>query len=217
MIESFLNGTAAQTLPGCINWLTRFGKELDLRAESNPNPARLLDRLLSALQVTFLKLKLVDGLHAYKLLKQSAPAFLRIASAEIGLGLSPQNIIVSDHYELGQFMLLDSLCAMIYAIPQIIQYDISDPSLLQPSFSPNEWVHGCPVILQLALVDINSLLDRKRAGCVVDWKALEYRLISWQPASSQISGDNEPHKRVTYFATQECWRHTLLIYLLMVM
>ncbi|QRW11333.1 Fungal specific transcription factor domain [Ceratobasidium sp. AG-Ba] len=214
ILRCVMDRTSMEAFPAYINWLNRFNQRLHSASKGNITSARLSKILASILEITLIKSGLVRGINLYRLLQESAPAFLRLAHIEIGPRFSPQRILGSTCHELGQFMLLDSLCSMIYALPQVIEYDISEAAL-QPIFHPVEWAHGCPSVLQSTLVEINSLFHRKRAGSEVEWQAIEQRLKSWQPTSLLASDDTESWKIIAHLSIQECWRHTLLIYAFM--
>ncbi|QRV96588.1 Fungal specific transcription factor domain [Ceratobasidium sp. AG-Ba] len=214
ILRCVMDKTSMEAFPAYINWLNRFDQRLHSASTGNITSARLSKILASILEITLIKSGLVRGINLYRLLQESAPAFLRLADIEIGPRFSPQRILESTCHELGQFMLLDSLCSMIYALPQVIEYDISEAAL-RPIFHPIEWAHGCPSVLQSTLVEINSLFHRKRAGSEVEWQAIEQRLKSWQPTSLLASDDTESWKIIAHLSIQECWRHTLLIYAFM--
>jgi hypothetical protein len=161
-------------------------------------------------------------MNAYQLLRNTAPIFLQIAFEEPALWPNPHNyaaislahIFASTRYELGHFVLMDSLCSLTYGLPQVIEYDTS----ILPSdvdIHPVEWVHGCPTEFQIALVNINARFHQTRVGPEPDWRPIEHLIKSWQPAV-QTSAEGESWQAVARLAVQESWRHTLLIYLYMV-
>ncbi|KAG8713887.1 hypothetical protein FRC08_012670 [Ceratobasidium sp. 394] len=127
--------------------------------------------------------------------------------------ISVASILASTRYELAHFILLDSFCSMLYALPQVIDYDTSVMPL-ESDIHPVEWFHGCPATFQATLVDINSLFHRKQPGLRLEWKSVERYLKSWRPVV-QTSGDGESWGTIARLAIQESWRHTLLIYLYM--
>jgi hypothetical protein len=164
-----------------------------------------------------------DGINTYQLLRSAAPAFLETVFADSTLWPNPHNftsvslahVLASNYYELGRFVFLDSLYSMAYALPQVIEYDTSIPPF-KSDVQPIEWVHGCPVEFQIALVDINARSNaQNRFGPEADWRPIEHRIKSWQPIARTTS-DDESWKSVALLAVQESWRHTLLIYLYMV-
>ncbi|KAG9097867.1 hypothetical protein FRC06_007097 [Ceratobasidium sp. 370] len=150
------------------------------------------------LEVAFLKFRLSNSTNVYRLLRDSAPAFLHMALAETTWRSTPPNptsvslahLLASPRYKLVHFALLDSMCSMLYALPQVVDYDTSVPPF-------GEDVH--PV---------------ERDGHNLDWKLIEQRLKSWNSVA-HTSGEDESSKAVARLAVQESWRHTLLIYLYM--
>jgi hypothetical protein len=151
-----------------------------------------------------------------------APIFLQIVFAESALWPSLHNyttislthILASTRYELGHFVMLDSLCSLTYGLPQVIEYDTSVPPS-KVDIHPVEWVHGCPTEFQIALFEINTLFHQSQDKAKPDWRPIEYRIKSWQPAA-RTSPEDESWKTVARLAVQESWRHTMLIYLYMV-
>ncbi|KAG8683572.1 hypothetical protein FRC08_014208 [Ceratobasidium sp. 394] len=80
---------------------------------------------------------------------------------------------------------------------------------------PVEWVYGCPVPLEMALVDINKRCNaRNRVVPEPDWRPIEHRIKSWVP-TVQAAPSDEAWKSSARLAVHESWRHTLLIYLYM--
>jgi hypothetical protein len=164
-----------------------------------------------------------DRINTYQLLRNTAPTFLQIVFTDSTLWPNRQDfthvslahVLASTLYELGRFVLLDSVYSMAYALPQVIEYDTSIPPF-QTEIQPVEWVHGCPIELQFALVEINARCNaQNRVGPEPDWQPIERRIKSWQPMARTLPG-NESWKAVALLAVQEGWRHTLLIYLYMV-
>ncbi|KAG8738537.1 hypothetical protein FRC10_006741, partial [Ceratobasidium sp. 414] len=221
ILRAFLDGTSAEKFPIYLGWLHRFDQQLRLAPERSAISAELRDRLTGTLEVTFLKLRLFKGTNVYRLLQDSAPVFLRIALAEMARqpaaqplsSISVARILASTRYELAHFILLDSLFSMLYALPQVVDYDTSVMPL-ESDVHPVEWFHGCPATFQATLVDINSLFHRKQAESRLDWQSIEWYLKSWQPVV-QASGDGESWGTIARLAIQESWRHSLLIYLYM--
>ncbi|KAG9121811.1 hypothetical protein FRC07_002076, partial [Ceratobasidium sp. 392] len=109
--------------------------------------------------------------------------------------------------------MLDTMCSMVYGLPQVVDYDTSIPPL-DTGIHPAEMVHGCPPELQLVLADINTRSAWKQIGPILDWHIVERKLQEWQPVMRGSAGE-ESWKLVARLAVQESWRHALLIYLYM--
>ncbi|KAG9101788.1 hypothetical protein FRC06_002614 [Ceratobasidium sp. 370] len=221
ILQSILDGTREEKFPIYLSWLHRFDGQLRLTSERSIPSAESQDRLTGALEVNLLKLRLSKSPNVYHLLRDSVPVFLRLALAVMmqqptsrpSPSISLAHILKSTHYELGHFIMLDSLCSMLYALPQVIDYDTS-VAPLRFDLHPVEWIHGCPATLQVTLIDINSLFHRKQAGQEPDWQPIERHLKSWQPVML-TSGDGESWGAIARLAVHESWRHSLLIYLYM--
>lgn len=125
--------------------------------------------------------------------------------------ISIAHVLASARYELGLFVILDTLCAMAYALPSTLEYDTSCPPF-NPNSHPIEWVHGCPVDFYMALIDINTRCALDHVAH--DWQDIEHRIKSWQPRFNSSTG--EAWKDVARLAVQESWRQALLTYLYMV-
>ncbi|KAG9092961.1 hypothetical protein FS749_015296 [Ceratobasidium sp. UAMH 11750] len=221
VFESLLEGTTAEKFPLYASWLNRFDQQLLSIPGWTLSPAEYQSHLVGTLEVAFLKFRLSNNTNVYRLLRESAPAFLQIALAETTwrwTSLNPTSVslahlLASSRYELSHFALLDSLCSMVYVLPHVIDYDTSVPPFGE-DVNHVEWVHGCPAEFQLILVDINNYSHQRREGHDLDWQLTEQRLKSWKP-EVQTSEEGESLRAVARLAVQESWRHTLLIYLYM--
>ncbi|QRV82611.1 Fungal specific transcription factor domain [Ceratobasidium sp. AG-Ba] len=180
------------------------------------------NRLAGTLEVTYMKLMFSAGMNTYQLLRNAAPTFLQLAFSQPSLWPDSTNftsvplagILDSSNYELSRFILLDALHSMAYGLPQVVEYDTSTPPIRRGGW-PSEWVHGCPLELQFALVEINNRCNAPiRVLPEPDWRPIEDRIKSWKPAGSVLHGD-ESWKTVAVLIIQESWRHALLVYLYM--
>ncbi|KAG8744453.1 hypothetical protein FRC10_010123 [Ceratobasidium sp. 414] len=222
IFECIVDGTSRQKLGLYVCQL----QGLDQRLRSTPDlhftPSESYNLLAATLQVSFLKIMFVNGTSTYQILHQTAPIFLQLVFANPSLWLDPTDltslslahVLASAHYELGRFVLVDALYSMTYGLPQVIEYDTSAPPFMS-DVQPVEWVYGCPVVLKMALVDINKRCNaRNRVRPEPDWRPIEYRIKSWVPAVYAAPSD-ETWKSIARLAVHESWRHTLLIYLYM--
>ncbi|KAG9119820.1 hypothetical protein FRC07_004961 [Ceratobasidium sp. 392] len=219
VLESFLDGTSAQKMDGFLRWIERFDQQLAQTPEQIFTSSE--SDLVGALEITFLKLKVTGTLNAYEHIRKVAPVFLQLAFADSSLWPNPYafklslaHALASPRYELGQFIFLDSLCSLVYALPQVLEYDTS-ASPIYDDIHPVEWAHGCPVDLHVALVNLNILCCvPNQARPVVDPQPIERRLREWQLRTQAPPGE-ESWRTVARLAVQESWRHMLLIYLYM--
>ncbi|KAG8772973.1 hypothetical protein FRC12_002806 [Ceratobasidium sp. 428] len=220
ILETALDGTSAEKFPVYLTWLHRFDQQLRGRPEERTISIGSQDRLSGRLEVNFLKLRLLGSANLCKLLRESAPVFLEIALTEGAWRSTPGfpslvsvvDILTSPRHELAHFFILDSLCSMLYALPQVVGYDTSVTKLDDDVHLGR--VHGCPATLQIILAEINSLVHQNQAGNKFGWQSIEQRLKSWQPVI-HISEDGESWRTIACLAIEESWRYTLLIYLYM--
>ncbi|QRV82580.1 Fungal specific transcription factor domain [Ceratobasidium sp. AG-Ba] len=219
ILRAFLDGTSAEHYPVYIDWLNRFERRLHSK-DQTLTPMKSSERLAAVLEVGFLKLRLFKSTSAYQVLKESASTFVEIARTATAWRpptpnfgpISVAHVLASSRYELGHFILIDSLCSMVYGLPQAVDYDTSILPF-RTEIHPVEWVHGCPALLQIILIQINSLFQRTLVGHIIEWQPIEQQIKSWQPNSSSVSADEDSWKAIARIAVQESWRHSLLIYL----
>ncbi|KAG8704938.1 hypothetical protein FRC09_003244 [Ceratobasidium sp. 395] len=221
VLQSLIKGDSAEKISFYTNWLGQLEQQFST-STSDPNltPTEAQNHLSATLELAFLRFGLANrATSVYRLLLDSAPVFLQMALMEGAWQPNPSNsasvslakLFASTRYELGQFALQDSLCSMLYSLPQVVDYDTS----IQPFGEDThlvEWVHGCPSEFQVALVDINAHVHHK-PGKDLDWQIMEQRLKAWKPAV--LTSEDESWRTVARLAVQESWRHTLLIYLYM--
>ncbi|KAG8763690.1 hypothetical protein FRC12_008439 [Ceratobasidium sp. 428] len=218
LLQSLIKGGSAEKISFYTNWLGQLEQQSSA-STSDPNltPMEYQNRLSSMLELAFLRFGLANqSTSVYRLLLDCAPVFLQMALMEgawqpNSLSVSVARLFASTRHELVQFVLQDSLCSMLYALPQVVDYDTS----IQPSGEERhivEWVYGCPAEFQVALVDINAHIHHK-PGKNIDWQLMEQSLKSWKPAV--LDREGESWKAVARLAVHESWRHTLLIYLYM--
>ncbi|KAG8766480.1 hypothetical protein FRC12_006864 [Ceratobasidium sp. 428] len=219
IFESILDGTSAGKMDGFLRWIAKFDEQLNRALEQS---ITLSDSdLVGILEITFLKLKFADAQNAYEYIRNVAPTFLQLIFADSSLWPNPYafkvslaHVLASPRYEFGHFVFLDSLCSLAYALPQVVEYDTSVPPL-RDDIRPIEWAHGCPIDLHIALININTRCHEPNQACPkTDWRPIEHYLISWQPTTRVLPGE-ESWRTVARLAVQESWRHTLLIYFYM--
>ncbi|QRV76919.1 phosphoribosylformylglycinamidine synthase [Ceratobasidium sp. AG-Ba] len=182
----------------------------------------LYNRLAGVLEIGCTKLMLSANASAYQVLQDVAPTFIQLVFTDPTLWFASLDfssvcvghILGSTNYELAKFIQLDALHSMVYGLPQVIEYDTSAPPPKEGTW-PSEWIHGCPIELQFALIDINKHCNsRTQILPQPDWRRIEDRIKSWTPRVPAKSSD-EAWKAVAMVFIQESWRHALLIYLYM--
>ncbi|KAG8708929.1 hypothetical protein FRC08_018637 [Ceratobasidium sp. 394] len=203
------------------DWIKRLEEKMDAIPLIGLTPAEVRDHLGERLDVMLFKLRTTSSLNTYQILRNQAPTFLQIAFSDSTLrpsthyssNVSLAHVLASTRYETTHFALLDMMCSMAYGLPSVIDYDTSVPSL-GADFHPVEWVHGCPVGLQMIIVKINSLCHWNQIGPAPDWRCIEQELRDWRPCVCKFP-EEESWRVVARLAVRESWRHTLLIYLYM--
>ncbi|KAG8772971.1 hypothetical protein FRC12_002804 [Ceratobasidium sp. 428] len=221
VIRCLASGTSTESLSFYKNWLDQLDKELRLAPDWNLTFVESQNRRSGMLELAFIRFRLSNGTSVYRLLLDFSPVFLQIALAETARQLTPSksvsvslaHLFASGRCELAYFALLDSLCSMLYAVPQTIDYDTSVQLSRAHSHPVQFWIYGCPPEFQMALADINTDFHRGGAGKHLNWKLVEQNLMSWKPVLS--ASDGESWRTIARLAVQESWRHTLLIYLYM--
>ncbi|KAG8739504.1 hypothetical protein FRC10_005567, partial [Ceratobasidium sp. 414] len=203
------------------DWIKRFEEKMDAVPLHSFTSAEVQNRLGERLEIMLFKLRTLNSINTYQLLRDQAPTFLQIVfsdptlwpSTYDSIKVSLAHILASTRYEITHFALLDMMCSMAYGLPQVIDYDTSVPPL-KANVNPVEWIHGCPVELQTVIVKINSLCNWNQIGPAPDWQCLEQELHDWRPPTCKVS-EEESWRVVAQLAVRESWRHTLLIYLYM--
>ncbi|KAF8606248.1 hypothetical protein BDV93DRAFT_521081, partial [Ceratobasidium sp. AG-I] len=218
IIDAFLDGTLDRKSESFVRWIKLL--EQSMHSASDQEPAsEATYRLSSSLQMSFYKLRVSDTLRPCELLRSMVPTFLQLAFSDSTLwpnhhnstAVSVAHVLASDRYELGHFIYLDSMCSMVYGMPQVLEYDTSTPPLNR-AMRP---IQGCPILpaqLHIALIDMNNLCGQIYIGD--DWRSIEQRILSWE-APTRDTTDVESWRVITQLAIEESWRHTLLIYLYM--
>ncbi|KAH7338116.1 hypothetical protein B0J17DRAFT_628664 [Rhizoctonia solani] len=170
------------------------------------------------MELFVMKSMLAPGSGAIQVLRSATPTFLQIAYScpELWSENSDPTFIpllrvtTSDRHELASFALVDCTCAMVFGVPQQVDYDTSNGSLPEASWS-YEWAHSSPVEFQLLLAEINACRDKRSK--VRDWREIESQLVTWIARPAQHDETWESWMVVAWLAVQESWRLTLLAYL----
>ncbi|KAG9075042.1 hypothetical protein FRC06_010310, partial [Ceratobasidium sp. 370] len=201
------------------HWMSRIEQLLYSTPVQYLSAAEAQKQLTGSLELALFKLR-THGTDTYELLKSYAPTFLQIVFSDAALwpnshstSVSLVHVLASMSYEISHFAMLDMMCSMAYGLPQVVDYDTSIPPF-DPGVHPAELVHGCPLELQIILVDINTRSAWKQVGPILDWHDIEQKLREWRPTVRSSAGEDS-WKSVARLAVQESWRHLLLIYLYM--
>ncbi|CAE6436401.1 unnamed protein product [Rhizoctonia solani] len=196
--------------------------EVAVRATLVREPTSLEAQSLQGDWLELLLVKAVVGptTNAIQVLQSAAPAFLQTACSCPDLwsdnpdpmSIPLPKIVVSKHHELANFALIDCTCAMIFGVPQQVEYDTSTGSLSNGPL-PYEWAHSTPTEFLVLLAEINACRDQQPGAR--DRREIEYQLVTWlsRPAHNETW---ESWMAVAWLAVQESWRLTLLAYLYLV-
>ncbi|KAH7338113.1 hypothetical protein B0J17DRAFT_660839, partial [Rhizoctonia solani] len=170
------------------------------------------------LELLVMKSMVVSGSDVIQVLRSAAPTFLQTAYSYPELWSDNSDptfipllrITASKYHELSSFALIDCTCAMVFGVPQQVEYDTSAGPLPESSRS-YEWSHSSPVEFLVLLAEINACRD-KRPG-TRDWREIECELVTWIARPAQHDETWESWMVVAWLAVQESWRLTLLAYL----
>ncbi|QRV96325.1 Fungal specific transcription factor domain [Ceratobasidium sp. AG-Ba] len=202
-------------------WVNRFDKQVEADRRRNPPIEVLEDRLAGLLELAFLKFIAVSSSAGYTLLRRLLPLFIQVVASEPsllsernGLQVSLPRAFASIRYEIRRFVFYDTMTAIVFGFAPLVQYDVSD---LDASAQPFEWVHGIPMVLLAAIIQVATW----RATCpgilnMNDWRELEARALGWKPRVDELVGDDSVEV-VSRLGLQESWRHAILIYIYMAM
>ncbi|KAB5591705.1 hypothetical protein CTheo_4869 [Ceratobasidium theobromae] len=215
--QSILDGSDHYLRGDLVRHVEEVERELRARMRQSSNFHEHQQRLGNSLEVSLLKSTLSHSSNTYRLLQHATPTFLQIVFSDPTLRSSPQGpklvsiprLLTSPRYELAHFALMDAFCAMVFGVPQLVEYSM-DFELFHTEPHYIEWVFGCPTKLLILLARINTHRDW---GSQFGWEDIESRLISWQTQPGMVSREMESWKLVAWVAVQESWRQTLLIYL----
>ncbi|CAE6360131.1 unnamed protein product [Rhizoctonia solani] len=222
------------------SWIARLAILLDARVcesiiEDTFQP-HLYDRLIGDLEVaiktvlawdptspeayciTAMKTVVGPSSNMIQVLQSATPTFLQTAYScpELWANNSDSTFIpllntaVLERHELTTFAFIDCICAMVFGVPQQVDYDTSTNSCPVGPL-PFEWSHGCPMEFLLLLAEINACRDKRPD--IRDWREIEHQLVTWLARPCQHDETWESCMAVAWLAVQESWRLTLLAYL----
>ncbi|CAE6445227.1 unnamed protein product [Rhizoctonia solani] len=216
IIGSFLTGdvTRKQFHNTCIEDIEgSLKRELALDLA----PHEMCDRRRAWVHVSLMKTLLIHSSNTYQLLRRVTPAFLQVAYSNPTLWSSDSDLtripllrlLASGSHELAYFVLIDSTFALASGLRQHAEYDTTiHPRPSNPSL--HQWAPGSPIDLLSVLADINACRDKSPAAR--HWKEIEQQLLTWQSRPSEHAF-TESWMTIAWYAVQESWRLSLLIYL----
>ncbi|CAE6501383.1 unnamed protein product [Rhizoctonia solani] len=215
--EDIIDGDRSLTVLH-TRWLGHIEAAVRKRLAQDPMPREAEALREDWLEASLLKTTLGQSSNAYAVLRSATPTFLQLAYALPDLWSSNSNptlipllnIIGSENHALSSFTLIDCTCAMVFGLPQQVEYDTSSGSFPK-GFRPHEWAHCSPTEFQILLVDINACRDKSPGAR--DYKEIEHTLLHWQAQPVQHDKNWESWMAVAWLAVQESWRLTLLAYL----
>ncbi|KAJ1305338.1 hypothetical protein OPQ81_000354 [Rhizoctonia solani] len=215
--ESIVEGDRSQNELH-LRWIGDIEAAIRRRLSRDPTPREEEALRGDWLEVSLVSTALGHSSNAYLVLHNATPTFLQSVYSlpDLWEGSSNPvllpllNIIGSKHHALSAFTLMDCTCAMVFGLPQQVEYDTSAGSLSK-EFLPHEWAHSAPTEFQILLVQINACRD-KSAGAR-DWREIEHVLVHWQAHAAQHDESWESWMMVAWLAVQESWRLALLAYL----
>ncbi|KAF8686354.1 hypothetical protein RHS04_00148 [Rhizoctonia solani] len=214
--ESFRMGDMSQDTSSNF-WIGCIENSLGNELAQELGPRRTQDRLIDWIHVSILKAMITPNSNVHRLLRDNVATFLQLlfsyptlwpADSEF-TNIPLSNLLCSEAHEAAYFALVDCVYAMASGLPQQLNYDTTMHQ--RPSAaSLYQWIHGCPTEFQLILADINACRDR--FPMARDKKEIENWLLTWQPHPSDYIFA-ESWMTVTWYAVQESWRLSLLVYL----
>ncbi|KAH7345357.1 hypothetical protein B0J17DRAFT_38049 [Rhizoctonia solani] len=165
----------------------------------------------------FAKGRLVSAATTYELFCRTAPNFLQFVYSDPSLRpdqpdptlISIPHLLSSSRYGPAYYALMDIKGAMIYGVPQLVDYN-TDIGLFHVEPHPVELVECLPGEFLVLLAKINARRDQMLPE---DWRGIEQDLVSWEPRPKFEPKGLESWKLIAWRAIQETWRHTLLMYL----
>ncbi|QRW20957.1 Fungal specific transcription factor domain [Rhizoctonia solani] len=151
----------------------------------------------------------------------------RVASLQLLLAAHDPNIWSDDstisvleairqpRYEIAQFVINDTIAALVLGTPPLLHYDSTLVWTAEPPFH-YELVYGFPIGILLFFAKANawraSQLMKQGSPYQGEWSDLEEQLDSWNPT---IDYTDCPRSSINRFAIQEAWRQAAKIYLYM--
>ncbi|KAG8706460.1 hypothetical protein FRC11_008212, partial [Ceratobasidium sp. 423] len=157
-----------------------------------------------------------DNAAGYELIQKATPTLLRLAYyypeiwTKQGM-ISPSQVMAHTKFEIFNFIWVDNIAAMVLGTRTFLPYDTTAQA--HCSRLQVEWIWGCPeeFIIQCARINMTRSSERQHNGWD-QWKDIEAEILGWQSAAEK---SNDSRDAIARLAVQECWRHSMLIYLYM--
>ncbi|CAE6426506.1 unnamed protein product [Rhizoctonia solani] len=215
--EAIIDGDHSQTQLH-IRWIGDVETVVQRRLAQDPPPKEAENLRRDWIELSLLKTTLGQSSNAYAVLRRATPMFLQTVyslpdlwPSDSDLTLIPlMRIMGSGNHTLASFVLMDSVCAMIFGMPPQVEYD-TNTGLIPKDFLPHEWAHTSPIEFLILLADINAC--RVKSVGMRDWKEIEHVLVNWQTQPIRDDAGWESWMIVAWLAVQESWRLALLAYL----
>ncbi|KAF8686357.1 hypothetical protein RHS04_00145 [Rhizoctonia solani] len=215
-LEALVNEDQSQTALH-LRWIGNVQSMIHRRLIQGATPQEAEVLHGDWLEISLLRTALTQSSNAYTILRNATPTFLQHAYSlpnlwsvgSDGTSIPLTNVISSKHSVLSSFSLIDCICAMVFGLPQQIEYDTSI-GILPAGLSPYEWVHGTPTEFHILLAEINACRDKSPR--VRDWREIEHTLVHSESRIAR-NDDWESWMSVAWLAVQESWRLALLAYL----
>ncbi|CAE7186262.1 unnamed protein product [Rhizoctonia solani] len=215
--EAIVDGDNSQTALH-YRWLGDIEMVLRRRLSQDPTPHEADSLRGDSLEISLLKTALGRSSNAYTVLRNATPNFLQTTyglpdlwSSDSDPTLIPLlNLIGSKYHGLTAFALVDCTFAMLFGLPQQVEYDTGSGTLPK-GFLAQEWSYSTPTKSHILLADINACRDQSLRAR--DWREIERTILDWQAQAIQHDEDWESWMKVAWIAVQESWRLALLVYL----
>ncbi|KAH7337617.1 hypothetical protein B0J17DRAFT_756674 [Rhizoctonia solani] len=179
---------------------------------SNPQQSSAAGRLLTQLEIAFLKFMSVGIIPGYIVLQKALPGFLSMIAAGPGLCIEhPNGSLVASfahtfgtsRYEIGRFVMYDIATSLVLGVPPLVEYGYDGEC--DPTSYDLEWLHGIPVPLVETISQVNSWRGGSRVAPLNDWQNLEQRILAWQPRPIIAETEDYSTRNMERLAIREGW------------
>ncbi|CAE6433684.1 unnamed protein product [Rhizoctonia solani] len=205
-----------------IGWLDKLEEDLDFIFNNSPQQINAAGRLLTQLEIVFLKFMSIGIISGYIVLQKALPGFLSMIAADSdsctehpggSLVVSFAHTFGAPRYEIKRFVMYDIATSLVLGVPPLVEYGYdSECDLISYGLGQ---LHRIPAPLVEIISQVNSWRGGSRVTPLDDWRNLERRVLAWQPRPivSETEGSNTG--KTGRLAIHEGWRHVTLIYIYM--
>ncbi|KAF8594955.1 hypothetical protein BDV93DRAFT_564900 [Ceratobasidium sp. AG-I] len=205
-----------------LGWIVRFHREI-VGSTLTPelSVGDLCARLSGLHDLCAGAYMISDTRQGYALFQKCALLAVRLMSKHPDLWASPSTISISRAlhspiFEIGSFVLFDTIAPLALGIPPLLNYDTTRHLIHPPEECFMEKLYGCPAHVMGLLAQINAWrsarwLEQPNPSAN-KWKEVEEILHSWTPP---VDSEADSHSFIGRFAVQESWQHAVFIYLYM--